>query len=440
VYPTGLALTAAVFGQALACFALARSRISWRMGNHPADIAMSIAAGFWLLHLLVLTVLASVHAAPAVLVAAVCIGVQALTVSASVLLAITANVATVRFYLVLLVQLLAGAATLYWFLDPTPQWPPGPRPGPYHAWVVVNAIASAFVALAVATSLRRRRKSANWLALVGGGLNLALWTDGLFPRDVVALPTSFTEVFYAMFLLTAWHLGKQREATPPASIWGTGFAQSTGFEALSGFAGSEAASAVAIERRRIAQDLHDNVGSQLVNILFSLKRRPSDAPEGVGVALEQCLLDLKMTVDAIDSVSDSVPEALGRLRERVQRPLDMLGIQLLWKVQVGDELEAARGPVALQVLRIAQEALTNVMRHSKASAVELNCRFERHAGELVLDVRDNGCGIRRGGGARAGKGLDGMRRRAAEAGGVLVVASKVGRGTRVRLVVRFAGP
>ncbi|MDB5946285.1 MAG: periplasmic sensor signal transduction histidine kinase [Ramlibacter sp.] len=444
VYPTELALTAALFGQGLACFAFARSRKAWRRGNNPADIAMSIAAGVWLLHLLALTVLASVHAEPTLLVAAVCVGVQALTISTSVLLAITANVATARIYLVLLIQLVAGAATLYWFLEPAPHWPPTPRPGPYQAWVFVNLVGSAVLTLAVAASLLRRRRNANWLALVGSTLSLALWVDGLFPREGVVLPTSFTEIFYALFLLTAWHLGKQRDYEPHFGAPASGFAPSTGFEMLSGFgtvAADSAASAVAIERRRIAQDLHDNVGSQIDHILSSLGRRHSRAQETVGVALEQCLLDLKMTVDAIDSISDSVPEALGRLRQRVQRPLDMLGIRLLWRVRLDDELEAARGWISLQVLRIAQECLTNVMRHSSATVVDVDCHFSRGTAEVVLEIRDNGCGIKRGRSEeRAGKGLDGMRRRAASAGGLLVVSSKVGGGTRVRLTLPLTPP
>jgi signal transduction histidine kinase len=145
-----------------------------------------------------------------------------------------------------------------------------------------------------------------------------------------------------------------------------------------------------------------------------------------------------MTVDAIDSTSDSLPEALGRLRHRIQRSLDVLGIRMVWKVLLCEELDAARGAVAVHSLRIAQECLTNVIRHSAATSVEVGCRYDPLTSAILLEVRDNGCGIdRRHDPAISGKGLRGMRQRAAAVGGTLVISSKLGAGTRVRLQVPF---
>ena len=167
----------------------------------------------------------------------------------------------------------------------------------------------------------------------------------------------------------------------------------------------------------------------------------------MALALEKCLIDLKMTVDILDASSDNVLDLLGRLRYRIQHSLDKLGIQMFWRVQVRGELAAVRGEVALHTLRIAQESLSNVMIHAHASAVEVVCRYVDDTGMLLLEIRDNGRGIGRrvdGNVEREsqsdeestlflGKGLANMRNRAKSVGGELTISSKLGAGTRVRL-------
>lgn len=401
---------------------------------------MGIAAAAWLLHLVALAALGWARADAALVAGASRVGAQVLTVCVALLLATSANVATRKTHLVLLVQLVAGAATLTWLLRQPQGALSGMEVPALRSWMAINLLGTLVIALVVAHAARKKPTQRNLLAATGAVLGLVFWLDGLVAGDSASFPVTFSQCGYAVFLLAMWHLGNQRISHPQPDTGLSGFAPSTGFEMLSGFGPAQdiAATAVATERRRIAQDLHDNVGAQIVNILSSLDTRGSQAQVEVALALEQCLLDLKMTVDAIDSVSDSVPEALGRLRQRVQRSLDVLGIKLAWKVQVCDELDAARGVIALNVLRIAQECLTNVMRHSRASTVEVVCRFAPDPGEVVLEVRDNGCGMdRKLGQVPLGKGLESMRRRAAAAGGVLVISSKVGAGSRVRLNLPF---
>jgi signal transduction histidine kinase len=109
---------------------------------------------------------------------------------------------------------------------------------------------------------------------------------------------------------------------------------------------------------------------------------------------------------------------------------------MVWNIHMCVALEAVRGEQAQHALRITQESLANVMRHANASAVEVFCRVVPEAHEMVLEVRDNGRGIARGpDGKCTGKGLEGMRRRAQEAGGRLVISSRAGKGTRVKLTL-----
>ena len=94
--------------------------------------------------------------------------------------------------------------------------------------------------------------------------------------------------------------------------------------------------------------------------------------------------------------------------------------------------------VATAAYRIAQEALTNVARHSKASHVDVSQRAEGEI--LTLSVEDDGRGFDlRELPESAGLGVAGMRERAERIGGVLEIMSRPGEGTRVRLKVPVAG-
>ena len=433
----GLALAAVAVSLPLASLALSSSRRTWRLHHNPVDLAMSVAACVWLVHLLVTTSLDFVDSNfPSVEVPSIYaarLGYQALMVSVGFFLLTSAGVTSARVYLLLVVQGAAGVVALHW-----PYWAGGAPTPAYEAWLAINLLSAMLLSAAVAWHVYLSRSYAAWLALAGCVIGLGLCIDQITLVDNARRFATMSDNLYAAFLMVIWHLVTQRVGSPESRLAPMhDFQHSTGFEPLTGFgpAHDAAVSAVALERRRIAQDLHDGVGSQMVSILSTLD---SHAPEqqAVALALEQCLLDLKMTVDAIDSVDDNVPEALGRLRYRVQHSLDTLGIRMVWKVDICDELEAVRGEPAQQALRIAQESLSNVMRHAHASAVEVVCRFVPETQQMVLEVRDNGEGIARGKEGRpSGKGLKGMRRRAQSIGGELVISSKAGTGTRVRLTL-----
>ena len=122
-----------------------------------------------------------------------------------------------------------------------------------------------------------------------------------------------------------------------------------------------------------------------------------------------------------DPVDDEL--GVGRQRREVGRDL------------VGDgetELPPLSPEAELVVYRVAQEALTNVARHSASSSAEL--RLARDRDRLVLTVRDHGVGLRRH--TAAGSGIRGMRERAALIGATLTVANhRPGPGCEVRLEV-----
>lgn len=417
---------------------------------------MQVVAGIWLLHLVTVSGLQlAATLQPPLLVAAHYaehVGLQAMVVSVGFFLLSVSGVTRPAVYLLLAAQALLGLAALHWqpwlLADTFARFSQSPA---YPVWVIINLLAAALVTVAVARQVQKTHSTAGWLALSACLMGLGLCAEQLILGDDGQPVGLLVRPMYALFLLVVWRMSARSEtrvlANGAMTAFAADFPRSANMEPLSDFGPPPDAAAVAVahERRRIGQDLHDGVASQLVNILSSLDVK---TPQQLAIALavEQCLVDLKLTVDALDSVNDNVLDALGRLRYRVQHSLDKLGIRMSWRVEIRDELAAVRGEAAQHALRIAQEALANVMLHARASAVEVVCRFVPESTMMVLEVRDNGRGIPRrkddrpvqAGAQRSGKGLASMRHRAKTLGGELSVSSKLGAGTRVRLTLPLA--
>jgi two-component system, NarL family, sensor histidine kinase UhpB len=191
------------------------------------------------------------------------------------------------------------------------------------------------------------------------------------------------------------------------------------------------------ERLRIALELHDQVGQELTAVLLGLARVRSltdnplradveDIQEAVRASLEDVRrIALELRPEALDDLG--LVSALAVLCERfAQRTGIGVGQDLDEHLpELGREEE-------LVVYRVAQEALTNVARHSGADHAEL--RLAIGNGGLMVTVSDRGCGLRAGG--EPGTGIRGMRERAALIGATLDVGpNEDGVGCAVTLLV-----
>ncbi|MDW5444408.1 ATP-binding protein [Polaromonas sp. SM01] len=431
----GLVIASAAAGLTLAALAQCLSWRAWQQRHHPLDRALCVAALVWAGHLLI-SGLVYFFGSTRQFAYVTHIGLQALIICVAFFLLTSAGLTGTRAYLALGALAVAGLIALHWR-----PWGDNTAVQAYRpAWVMVNLLAAVLLALVLACRAYLARSYASLLALAGSVVGLGIYVDDvLFSDKPLLSAVLLSQHFFAVFLLLIWYLVTRQEAHPASahSQPASDFQYFTDFDAIDGPGHSQHAtdSAVATERRRIAQDLHDGVGSQLVSILSSLDNH-TPAQRAVAMALEQALVDLKMTVHAIDNAGCNVVEALGSLRYRVQHALDKQGISMAWKVETCDELEAVHGAQAQQVLRIAQECLSNVMRHANASAVKVVCRFVPETDCLLFEVYDNGIGLDRNQASQSGgKGLEGMRRRAQTLGGVLLIKSKSGAGTCVRLTL-----
>lgn len=196
-----------------------------------------------------------------------------------------------------------------------------------------------------------------------------------------------------------------------------------------------ALSAQEAERRRVAQELHDEVGQTLTAMLLELKQVARHAPEPVRSQLIQVQETTRDSLDEIRRIArrlrPGVLEELGLVSALKALLTEVTGhTDLTVEQHLASDLPALGGEAELVIYRVAQEALTNTVRHGKATAVTLS--LEHGGGTVRLRVRDDGRGIR---GAPEGAGIRGMRERALLIGAHLSVGPGPAGGTEVRLTV-----
>lgn len=191
------------------------------------------------------------------------------------------------------------------------------------------------------------------------------------------------------------------------------------------------------ERLRVARELHDEIGQTLTAVTIQAERAAEGDTASAPAALRQ----------VADAVRDSLDEVRRIARELRPEALDDLGlvnalIALCNRIGAQDgpivtrrlqsTLPPLSGDVELVIYRIAQESLTNALRHSRADSVALS--LEADAETLTLRVVDDGRGMP----ARlpdTTAGIAGMRERALLVGGRLSISSPPGGGTEVRLAI-----
>jgi signal transduction histidine kinase len=163
------------------------------------------------------------------------------------------------------------------------------------------------------------------------------------------------------------------------------------------------------ERQRLMQDMHDGLGSSLTSALRLVEHGHVGEHE-IAQVLKECIDDLKLTIDSLEPVDTDVLLLLATLRYRLAPRLEKAGIRLHWSALPLPPLAWLTPRHALHILRIIQEAFTNVVKH--AQATEITLRTASDADRLSISLQDNGSVPIQPEQAAGGRGLDNMRRRA----------------------------
>ncbi len=186
------------------------------------------------------------------------------------------------------------------------------------------------------------------------------------------------------------------------------------------------------ERKRLMQDMHDGVGSQLVAGIDSLRRGAMSSP-----ALEQLMVhvldDLRMIIDSLEPHDSDFLIPLGNFRYRIEPRLQAAGITLHWSAKTLPTPASIDPTKTLQLLRIVQEVFANIIKHARASAIWLSIDFDDSAKQIQLSIRDNGIGFDTDVEA-AGRGLRNLHQRAGAINARLSVTSSE-RGTSLQFSI-----
>lgn len=166
---------------------------------------------------------------------------------------------------------------------------------------------------------------------------------------------------------------------------------------------------VAEERGRIARDMHDNIGAQLLGALHSGDRERKD------VMIRETLTDLRDIINNASTPGLDLDETLADLRMETADRLASVGITLDWQNSIGQAPDLSTS--ATHALRsILREAVSNTIRHSGAKRLDI--RLEREGDQARLEIRDDGQGFDPDIQAR-GNGLSNMQTRATGLSGEL---------------------
>ena len=211
---------------------------------------------------------------------------------------------------------------------------------------------------------------------------------------------------------------------------------------LTQLAKSAKRSAVLEERNRLAGEIHDSLAQSFTAVCMQLALAAEETQNGAKAALGQIGRAIELAKFGLSEARRSalglrsqiieesgLVEALKMLAERSNIPGRL---RCTFRSNLENDASLPVG-IRQDLLRIAQEAISNAMRHAEATAIDVSLRLDRT--NLILKVTDNGCGMANTGGIRDGFGFVNMRARVKNLNGSLNVRSAGGRGTSIMVTV-----
>jgi two-component system sensor histidine kinase UhpB len=183
------------------------------------------------------------------------------------------------------------------------------------------------------------------------------------------------------------------------------------------------------ERKRIAADLHDDLGAKLLTIVHTSES------ERISSLAREALEEMRLSVRGLTGKPVQLIDALGDWRAEVVSRLGQAGIEAGWTAPSEDLPQTLSARAFVQTTRILREAVSNVIKHSGATHCSLSGAIAD--GDLQIVVRDNGNGIpmELDGRLDRGHGMASMKHRAKQLQGQCLVESGPGYGTVIRLTL-----
>jgi two-component sensor histidine kinase len=196
-------------------------------------------------------------------------------------------------------------------------------------------------------------------------------------------------------------------------------------------------SAVIAERSRIARDLHDTLAQSLTGILLQLDAAEDSQNSRVHVTKAQDLArksleEARRTVWALRPQALESSDLVSAITSLVQQTKENTSLDIQFNMSGAKRQLSPK--VEQHILRIAQEAITNCVKHAAAKRIQLNLDYQND--KLELFVQDDGHGFDPNTASSDGHfGLTGMKERAGQIGGEIQIESKTGKGTGIKVSI-----
>ena len=183
------------------------------------------------------------------------------------------------------------------------------------------------------------------------------------------------------------------------------------------------------ERKRIAADLHDDLGAKLLTIVHTSES------ERISSLAREALEEMRLSVRGLTGKPVKLIDALGDWRAEVVGRLSQTGVEGEWLAPSEDLPQTLTARAYVQTTRILREAVNNIIKHSGASRCSIRCAID--SGDFKLAIQDNGKGIplELDGRLDRGHGMASMKHRAKQLQGQCLVESGPGYGTVIRLTI-----
>lgn len=316
---------------------------------------------------------------------------------------------------------------------------------------VIYQLVNAFVGLGITLAISRqawRRGGSNEARVIGttlvvtmiaGTHDVALLAQLVTPESIYLLPYGtlllFASLLYAVQRRYVGAINQTEQLS--ASLAERLAARETELQAQhTRLLQVERDQALLLERQRLMRDMHDGLGSALMSSLVLVEQGRLQAKDVANV-LRECVDDLRLVIDSLEPVGNDLVALLATLRYRLGRRMEHAGLKLEWAVQDLPALPWLEPSHALQVLRIVQETLTNILKHADARRVRIETVVVQKTGlpdQVCVHIEDDGKGFDTGS-APTGRGLRYLKQRALKLHGDLDIRSQAGQGTRVTLLL-----
>jgi two-component system, NarL family, sensor histidine kinase UhpB len=305
-------------------------------------------------------------------------------------------------------------------------------------WTVLLAfevLAAAVAALRLAWKMQRREF---WIMLVLLGVVAVSWLSYLGTQQGWLMPSPWLRLIMPLAFVT---LGLRLLYVEVSGVRSVEFEMRTMVEKRIADASAEAERNFAAlaelrveqvterERKRIAADLHDDLGAKLLTIVHTSES------DRISTLAREALEEMRLSVRGLTGKPVRLVDALGDWRAEVVSRLGQANIGAEWQMPSEEPPQTLPARAYVQTTRILREAVSNIIKHSGAARCVINGRVQD--GDFVLTIQDNGHGIPMAldGNLDRGHGMASMKHRAKQLQGQCLVESGPGFGTVIRLTV-----